>query len=196
MRQRDASLVICPSSNHFLFGKVPDIGLLGGIRRIALGSDSSLTAEGDLLDEIRFAVRFCGVPPRFAYRMVTESAAAILRLANGEGSIRVCGAGDLIAIRDTHRHAANLLQTLSAQDVELVMIAGRVQLASEEVFARLPSPARKGLEPLWVEGMVRWLRAPVKELLRQAEGELGVDAVQLGGKSIRIPEGVRAVHAH
>lgn len=196
MRQRDASLVICPSSNHFLFGKVPDIGLLGGIRRIALGSDSSLTAEGDLLDEIRFAVRFCGVPPRFAYRMVTESAAAILRLANGEGSIRVCGAGDLIAIRDTHRHAANLLQTLSAQDVELVMIAGRVQLASEEVFARLPSPARKGLEPLWVEGMVRWLRAPVKELLRQAEGELGVDAVQLGGKPIRIPEGVRAVHAH
>jgi cytosine/adenosine deaminase-related metal-dependent hydrolase/ubiquinone/menaquinone biosynthesis C-methylase UbiE len=195
MRQRQASLVICPSSNHFLFGKVPDMNLLGSIRKVALGSDSPLTAEGDLLDEIRFATRFCGIPPRYAYRMVTESAAAILRLGNGEGFIRVGAAGDLIAVPDRQQDAADLLQTLSLKDVELVMIGGRVQLASEAVFDRLPLSAKEGLEPLWVDGMVRWLRAPVKELLGEAENVLGKGALRLGGKPIRDPQSAEAGYA-
>jgi len=62
-------------------------------RYVALGNDSPLTAEGDLLDEIRFAIRFCGIPPHVAYRMVTEAPAAVLRLKDAEGSIKISGSG-------------------------------------------------------------------------------------------------------
>jgi cytosine/adenosine deaminase-related metal-dependent hydrolase len=187
MRERGASLIVCPSSNNFLFGELPDMVLLGGLENVGLGSDSPLTAEGDLLDEIRFAMRSCGIEPSTAYRMVTEVPAAILQLKDGEGTIRVSGVGDLIAVRDTGRDAAARLRTLSMTDIEFVMIEGRVQLASETILERLPPRARQGLESLCIDGTIRWLRAPVKELLRKTEETLGASEVQLGSKRVRIP---------
>ncbi len=160
--------------------------LLGGLENVALGNDSPLTSEGDLLDEIRFAIRCCGIAPHVAYRMVTEASAAVLRLKNEEGSIKISGVGDLIAVRDTDQPAADRLRTLSMVDVEFVMIGGHVQLASEAILERLPAPVIEGLEPLWIDGAIRWLRAPVKDLLRKTEEVLGAGAVRLGGKPVRI----------
>jgi hypothetical protein len=187
MRERGASLIVCPSSNHFLFGRMPDISLLSEIENLTLGNDSPLTADGDLLDEIRFAIRFCNIPPQVAYRMVTEAPAAILRTRGGEGFIRVSGIADLIAVRDTGDDASERLKTLSMVDIEFVMLGGQVQLASKGVLERLPSQVRQGLEPLSIDGTIRWLRAPVKELLRQTEEVLGLGQVRLGGKQITIP---------
>lgn len=187
MRERRASLIVCPSSNNFLFGKLPDMALLGSLDNVALGNDSPLTAEGDLLDEIRFAIRCCGIAPHSAYRMVTEASAAILRLENAEGSIKVSGVGDLIAVRDTDQPTEDRLQTLSMVDVEFVMIGGQVQLATEAILERLPTSVIEELEPLWIDDTIRWLRAPVKDLLRKTEAVLGAGAVRLGGKTVRIP---------
>jgi cytosine/adenosine deaminase-related metal-dependent hydrolase len=187
MRERRASLVVCPSSNNFLFSTLPDMSLLGEIDNVTLGNDSPLTAEGDLLDEIRFAIHSCNVRPQIAYRMVTEAPAAILQLGDAEGSIRVFGTGDLIAVRDTNQNAADRMKTLSMTDVEFVMIAGRIQLASEAIFERLPITAKQGLESLWINGTVRWLHAPVKRLLEKTEEVLGKGGVRLGGRAVRIP---------
>jgi cytosine/adenosine deaminase-related metal-dependent hydrolase len=195
IKARRASLIICPSSNEFLFEKLPGAAVFGAIDKVALGSDSSLTSEGDLLDELRFAIRRCGISPESAYRMVTDSPAAMLGLVNAEGSIEVSGAGDLIAVRDTGQDATDALLRMSMADVEFVMIAGRVHLASEAVLERLPFSETRGLEPLWIDGIVRWLRAPVKELLRSAETVLGVEKVCLGGKPVRIPGYLEAEHA-
>jgi hypothetical protein len=187
MRQRRTSLIVCPSSNRFLFGELPDMSLLGKIDNVALGNDSPLTAEGDLLDEIRFAMRFCRIPSHVAYHMVTEAPAVILRLTDAEGSIRTSGIGDLIAVRDTGYDAADRLQTLSMIDIELVMIGGRVHLASEAILKRLPFATKQELEPLSIDGTIRWLRAPIKELLRRTEEILGQGEVRLGGRSVCIP---------
>lgn len=162
--------------------------LLGGLATVALGNDSPLTAEGDLLDEIRFAIRTCSIAPCAAYRMVTAAAAAIFRLGDGEGAIKVSGVGDLIAIRDTSEDVAERLRTLSMMDVEFVMVGGVVQLASEAILERLPPSIRQGLEPLWIDGIIRWLRAPVEKLLRQTEEALGVGEVRLGNRRVRLPQ--------
>ncbi len=195
MKARQVSLILCPSSNEFLFGRLPDAAIFGAIEKVALGSDSPLTSEGDLLDEVRFATRRCGISAQAAYRMVTDSPAAMLRLVNAEGSIKVSGVGDLIAVRDTDQVATDGLPTMSMADVEFVMIGGSVQLASDAVFDRLPHSETRTLEPLWIDGSVRWLRAPVKALLQCAEAVLGVGEVRLGGKSVRIPEYLEAKHA-
>jgi hypothetical protein len=187
MQERRASLIVCPSSNNFLFGKLPDMSVLSQIDNVSLGNDSPLTAEGDLLDEIRFAIRFCNIPPRVAYRMVTRAPATILRLTNAEGSIEVSGVGDLIAVRDTNRDAVDRLHNLSMIDIEFVIIGGRVQLSSEAILKRLPLQAKLGLEPLCIDGTIRWLRAPVKELLKKTEEFLGKGEVRLSGRAVRIP---------
>lgn len=187
LQLKGASLVICPSSNYFLFGRTPDINALGKIDHIAIGSDSPLTAYGDLLDEARFAIDFCGIGPTHAWRMLTETPARMLRLRNGEGFVKAFSRADLIAFGDTGRYSAERLHALSAADIEFVMVGGRVSLASAAIMERLPAADRAGLEPLCVDEKIRWVRAPVQQLLRQAETILGKRDVRLGGKTVRIP---------
>ena len=187
VRQRGVSLIVCPSSNEFLFKRLPDMELLGTIKNVALGNDSPLTAQGDLLDEVRFASSFCDIRPDAIYRMVTEAPAAVLRLVGHEGSIAVTGVGDLMAVPDNGQSGQARLKGLSMHDVEFVMVGGRVQLASETIMERLPEAALQGLEPLWIDGTIRWLRAPVRQLLLKAEEVLGKGEVRLGGRTVRIP---------
>jgi cytosine/adenosine deaminase-related metal-dependent hydrolase len=183
--ERGAAVILCPSSNNFLFEKVPDQKLVEQLPRLTLGSDSPLTAAGDLLDELRFASEACGIDEQRLYDAVTGQSSSILRLRDGEGSLRFAGRADLLAVRDRNGNPAEILSKLTWRDVELVLLGGRVQLASEEVFHRLPGSEREGLQPLKVAGVVRWLRAPINRILDEAELELGENSVYLGDLPIR-----------
>jgi cytosine/adenosine deaminase-related metal-dependent hydrolase len=55
LRHARAAIVWCPSSNFFLFNKTAPRELLASGIDVMIGSDSLLTAQGDLLDELRFA---------------------------------------------------------------------------------------------------------------------------------------------
>ena len=195
MQDRGSSLVVCPSSNQFLFGRTPDMSLLSKVENVALGNDSPLTAKGDLLDEIRFAMCLCKISPEMAYRMVTTAPAAILRLEDTEGSIKESGVADLIAVPDTGGDAKDRLVTLSMKDIELVMVGGRVQLVSEALLEQLSPSTQQELESLSIDGATRWLRAPVKRLLQKAEETLGVGEVRLGSRAISLPDRAEAAHA-
>jgi len=74
------------------------------------------------------------------------------------------------------------------------MIAGRVQLASNTMLGRLPASAKKGLEPLSINGTIRWLRAPVTKLLEQAEQVVGPGNVRLSGAPVSIPQKATAAY--
>lgn len=186
MQERRASLIVCLSSNQFLYNRLPKMELPGMVERIALGNDSPLTAAGDLLDEVRFAIEDASIPADKTYRMVTDLPAAILRLDNGEGHIRESGSADFIAVRDNGDAPYKRLSTLSWREVELVMIAGQVQLASEEVWHLLPSTTRQGMDSLRIDGCLRRLRAPVRQLLQQAEAVLGREMVRLGDRVVQL----------
>lgn len=186
LNTRGSSLIACPSSNQFLFSKTPSQVILNSATRLALGSDSSLTATGDLLDEIRFAAETCGLTPQRLYSLVTDSPSSVLRFEN-DGSIRPESQADLIAVRDRDGEPAEILCSLSAKDIELVLLEGRVQLASEPIFERLLQDDREGMDPLFVDGNLRWLRAPINDLLREAENVLGEGHVRLGGRSLCRP---------
>jgi len=54
-RVSGAALTWCPSSNHFLFERTAPPALLTEGLDVLLGSDSLLTGDGNLLDEIRLA---------------------------------------------------------------------------------------------------------------------------------------------
>jgi cytosine/adenosine deaminase-related metal-dependent hydrolase len=125
-RQKKASIVWCPSSNAFLLGKT----LAEKVRRsgipIALGSDSAVTAEGDLLDELRVA-HACGASPEELYRMVTEIPARMLRLPEHPG--------DLTIFRDEGATPAEML--LSGRGPEMVIVGGKIKLISPALASRM-----------------------------------------------------------
>lgn len=183
LRESEAGLIWCPSSNVFLFGRTLSARVIESMPRLALGSDSPLTALGDLLDELRFAGDLTQLHPDTMYQLVTRRAAQLLRLQEGQGSLRPGGVADIIAVRDRDLSPAETLTTLSYRDVELVLIGGRAHLASDEIWQRLPHGARAGLQPIVVEDTLRWVRAPVERLFRETEPHLP-DGIFLGGKRV------------
>jgi len=182
VRSRRAAIVWCPSSNQFLFGRTLDRQFIQACPSIALGSDSPLTSAGDLLDEIRTAQN-CGVSAAKIYDLVTSSSARVLGLSEGEGAIRPRGMADLVAIPDRGFPPAEALANANYADIELVIAGGEVKLVSERMKSRLDGSQSRHLSAIRVEDNVRWIAAPVDELLAAAESVLGSD-IRLGGKRI------------
>jgi cytosine/adenosine deaminase-related metal-dependent hydrolase/ubiquinone/menaquinone biosynthesis C-methylase UbiE len=183
LNRRRSALVICPTSNQFLFHCTPSSTLIKSLNTVVLGSDSPLTSAGDLLDEINFARNEIGLSPILLYEMVTVRSANVLRLRNGEGRIRAGSIADLIAIQDKALTPAETIAQLTFDQVELVILSGRVQLASSSLYHRLPDSLKAGLQPISIDGHQRWLRAPVDNLLAEARKVVGRD-IRLGGKKV------------
>lgn len=152
---------------------------------MALGSDSPITAAGDLLDEIDYLYGQAGLNPDMIYSMVTTSPAEMFHLKDGQGRIAESGVADLIAVRGHYDTPARAISELTFGDVELVLLAGRVQMASPHLYARLPYHLRSGMELIEVAGHQRWIRAPLQALFASAECVLGQQKLLLAGREVR-----------
>jgi cytosine/adenosine deaminase-related metal-dependent hydrolase len=184
-RQKGASLVWCPTSNRFTIGATIDARSICLEEKVALGSDSALTAMGDLLDEIRTAHNGERVAADEIYAMVTESAAAILRLNDGEGRIQVGSTANLIAFREQGTSPAETLVHADLSQIELVMVAGKPQLVSAEMAGRWPQALLEGFEWISVGGTRRMIRAPICRLMDEVSRRLS-GPVRLAGKEVSI----------
>jgi cytosine/adenosine deaminase-related metal-dependent hydrolase len=185
INRRGASLVVCPTSNCFLFAKAHSRELLASVERVALGSDSPITAGGDLLDEVHYLYAETGLNPNMIYSMVTSSAAEMFHLKDGQGRIAESGVADVIAVRDRSDTPAGAVSDLSFGDVKLVMLAGRVQMVSPHLYARLPFHLRSGMELIEVAGHYRWIRSPLRVLFESAECVIDQDKLLLAGREVR-----------
>lgn len=177
MRKRGAALIWCPSSNLFTLGRTLDLKALRSRIPIALGTDSAITGEGDLLDELRAARRASGLPPERLYGMATSEAARVLRLGDGRGGVTAEGPADLLVVRDGGRSPAEELCELDGADIAFVIAAGEVKLCSEAFVDRLPRSLSRGLQPIGVEGRGRFfVDAGVVPLAAGARQALGAAA--------------------
>jgi cytosine/adenosine deaminase-related metal-dependent hydrolase len=184
INRRLAAVILCPTSNEFLFHRSPTLAFIHSLNTAVLGSDSPLTAGGDLLDEIRFVYGQIGLDANSLYAMVTDRPAEVLRLRRGEGRLKPGSLADILVVRDTGLSPAETLAQLTIAQIELVIVAGRIQLAGPSLFDRLPIALRQGLQLFEVDGHPRWVRAPIDKLLADAEEFLGSD-LRLGGKRVR-----------
>ena len=185
INRRGASLVVCPTSNRFLFGRTLPRRLLTLVERLALGSDSPITAAGDLLHEIDYLNAQAGLSPDVIYRMVTTNPSEMFHLNDDQGRIAESGVADLIAVRGNYDTPARAVSELTVGDVEFVLLAGRAQIASPSIYARLPYDLRSGMELIEVAGLQRWIRAPLRALFASAESVLGRQKLLLAGREVR-----------
>jgi cytosine/adenosine deaminase-related metal-dependent hydrolase len=180
--RRRAAVIWCPGSNLFTLGRTLSPDRIRQNPRTALGSDSSLTA-GDLLDQIHTAHEL-GVPAEQIFNLVTTQAADVLKLENGEGSLVAGSIADVIAVPDRGLSPAATLIQLTADQIELVLLAGIPQLLSKQMGSRLHSQVRGKLDRIVVDGSERYISAPVARLLQEAEKWLG-RAIRLAGKRVQ-----------
>ena len=86
VEEAGAAVVWCPRSNFFTLGRTLDPRRVARLAPMALGTDSPLTAQGDLLDEIQFARDRFGLEAAEVRDLVTHRAARILQLSAWIGS--------------------------------------------------------------------------------------------------------------
>jgi cytosine/adenosine deaminase-related metal-dependent hydrolase len=154
-----SSLVWCPASNVFLFGRtaaVPEFIKSGrdAASHICLGSDSRVTGARDLLDEIRVARSAAATGAEALLRLVTTAPARILRLRDG-GRIAVGAPADLLIVPPAGHGPAEALLDASRRDVLLVTIAGRPAI-SAPVFRPVFGARRTAAGSILVDGVEKF----------------------------------------
>ena len=127
LRARQSALVWCPSSNVSTYGQTLCASALESDLNVILGTDSALTAPVDLIDEIEVAQRTHPLTTEDCFEMVTTRSARVLRLSDGEGTIREGGLADLVIVEDHGQSPAEALQQMRP---EMVMLRGKVRLVS------------------------------------------------------------------
>ncbi|HET9984849.1 MAG TPA: amidohydrolase family protein, partial [Longimicrobiales bacterium] len=148
LRAAGAAIVWCPTSNLFLFGRTAPPALLAPGVDVLLGSDSRLTGEGDLLDELRAARRLGVVDDARLLAAVGATAARRLRLP--EPSLEVGSPADVAVFRRPVLEA-------SAADVALVVVDGVVSVADPGLGEALDALGLER-EALVVAGVARRVR--------------------------------------
>lgn len=161
---RRAGLIWCPSSNLFLFGRTADVQTLVAQARVALGSDSRLSGERDLLDELRVARERCGLDGRTLSELVTVRAAHLLCLSD-IGQLRVGARADLLVL-PSRWGAHDWAGRAARRDVQLVMIGGRARYAAPRYQHLFALQGTRG-EPLCVDGEPKWLEQSLATQLRR-----------------------------
>lgn len=150
-RRSGAALVWCPSSNLFLLGRTAPPELLAEGIDVLLGSDSLLSGDGNLLDEIRVA-RATGLlaDPRIE---AAVGATAARRLGVPDNTLHPCDAADLVVL-------AKPLMEASARDVVLVMVGGVPRVARLDLAPALEKLGFRG-RSMTLGDVERWTcRAP------------------------------------
>lgn len=176
--QAGCGVVWCPTSNLFSLGRTLCADVLRSGITVVLGTDSALTAQGDMIDEIRAAMEISGLSAPEIYSFVTTAPARMLRLSGGQGKICEGGAADLVAVRDTGQTPAEAVANLKP---ELVVVRGRVMLMSPHIRS---SGFEKGFYAIHVEGRGGWMiRVDVPRLYAGAAMALGPE-IRLAGRRV------------
>jgi hypothetical protein len=171
LKRRGAAVIWCPTSNLSMLGRTVSKTVLHSGIPVALATDSALSAQVDLLDELQVARRF--VPASRLFDMVTSAPSKILRLGSADRG--------WIAVRSD---STNPLDALRSGTISLVFSRGRVRLISYELAQQLPASERRKFQPLAIEGRPPVLvAAGVRALRRAATRHLGPD-LRLAGKRV------------
>jgi cytosine/adenosine deaminase-related metal-dependent hydrolase len=161
-----AGLVWCPSSNRFLFNATADVRAFDDADRLALGSDSRLSGERDLLDELQSAHATRQLSAEGLARTIGAGAAQLLRLEDG-GRLDIGARADLAVFRASQDCPYDTLVSASRSDVRLTMIGGEPAIA-EPSLARVFDANDVDSAPAIVDGsprlLARWIARHVSNM--------------------------------
>jgi cytosine/adenosine deaminase-related metal-dependent hydrolase len=154
-----AGLVWCPSSNAFLFNRTADVRAFDDADRLALGSDSRLSGEGDLLDELKAAQATRQLSAEGLARTVTTGAAQLLRLKSA-GRLAASVPADLTIVRPVAPCPFDSLVAATRADIRMTMIDGKPCVAEATLAAAFEASGVAAV-PARVDGaprvVARWI---------------------------------------
>jgi len=143
LRGSGCAVIWCPSSNHFLFSQTAPSALLADGTDVLLGTDSLLTADGTMLEEIRIARR--DMPDSRILDAVGPLAAR--RLGVTAPSLDMGARADIVV-------SGRPILESRLEDILLVMADGVVRVLEPELAARIDPAGGHCFEGF---GVRRWI---------------------------------------
>ncbi|MBI1876374.1 MAG: amidohydrolase family protein [Acidobacteria bacterium] len=131
---RGAGLIWCPGSNRFLFGRTADVSEFARRGRLAIGTDSRLSGERDLLRELKVAREMATLEQRALVRAVTCDAATLLRLPT-LGRLQARSPADILVLRSHLECPFEALVAADRSDVALTMVGGQPRVGEPTMAA-------------------------------------------------------------
>jgi hypothetical protein len=156
-------LIWCPSSNLFMLGATAEVGALSRAGRVALGSDSRLSGERDLLSELQCAAQTGQVRAAELFEMVTTRAAALLRLPFA-GRLVPGSPADLMVLTAQQTDPFDNLVAAWRSSLILVMVGGEALYGDRSLIPDLLS-SKSDATPVIVDGLAKWLRRGLAQRL-------------------------------
>lgn len=170
-----AAVVWCPGSNRALLGRTLDPRRLREAGRLLLGSDSRLSGERDLLEELRLALDRYGLTPTQLLGLVTRDAARILGLA-GRGRLSPGAHADLLIVEDRRDDPVRSLLGITRSEIRAVVRDGRPLIADPD-FAHWFVASGLDTVPVTLDGRPKLLdRRLADTALLSLEPGLALDA--------------------
>ncbi|MEE9288919.1 MAG: amidohydrolase family protein, partial [Bacteroidota bacterium] len=142
----------------FLFGKTAPVRSLSGKVPIAMGTDSTLTGNATLFEELRTAQEESLLSAMKLFTLVTESPRTIFRLPPDAGTLRQGGKADLFLLRAEMENAFETLLTANPGDISLLMRDGRVVFHEPSIFPKLTNSGVGA--PVRLNGRMKSVQSP------------------------------------
>ena len=171
-----AAVVWCPGSNRALLGRTLDPRRLCAAGRLMLGTDSRLSGERDLLEELRLAVDCYGLQPQQLLGLVTTDAARILHLPE-RGHLAPGAHADLVIVEDRGGDPLRSLLGIARSQVRAVVRDGAPRIADPD-FAHWFAALGIDALPVMLDGRPKLIdSALADDALFALEPGLSADAV-------------------
>ncbi len=133
------ALVWCPVSNQFLFTKTATVDVLKRYTHILLGSDSTLTAEWNFWNHIRFARKTGMLTDNELFQAITNIPASVWGFRN-LGRLATGQYADIVIAKphsSAHASAMNAFYNTEPDHILLVIQHGEIRLFDETIHSSL-----------------------------------------------------------
>ncbi len=137
LKQTGTSVVWCPSSNQFLFGKTAPVYALWGKVPVALGTDSTLTGSVTMFEEMQSAHRMSTRSAQEILQMVTETPRRIFNLPFDAGQILESGAADFFLLPSNSADPYEAILNAHPEDIALLMRQGKIIFSDDTTLPSL-----------------------------------------------------------
>ena len=133
------AIIWCPVSNYFLFDKTANVNELKKETKILFGTDSTVSANGNIWDHLRFARKLNLIDDKDLFGSLTATPAGVWNLEL-LGKIKENYSADLVVAENKLSSTWDSFFSLNPQDIILILKQGKIVLWDKSIKDQLNFP--------------------------------------------------------
>lgn len=158
------AIVWCPDSNLFLYNQTADIQTLKKQTKILFGTDSALSADWNIWNQLRLARKLNLLTDEELYNSLTETASDIWRL-NLAGKISTNKKADIVVAKKKSDYYWKSFYSINPEDILLIIKNGEIVFIDEELQNEQRAITEKDFDLVSINSVRKYITAGICNLM-------------------------------